>query len=308
MCLLQSIVKKASTLAEHLRALYPASSGNAIKKLLEHDRVKVNGVTARIGKTALRPGDRVEVQRKAFEKRLHEDIDLLYEDEHILVIHKKENMLTIATEREKKKTAYAYLYGYVKRQKPENNIFIAHRLDRKASGLLVFARSEEAKRKLQAQFHDHTVDRQYIAVVEGRMKGESGAVQNYLAENRAYKVYVTDDPQATQTGPHKSRQIEGRAPRQSGKLAISTYRVCKRSSKYTWVEVTTRTGRKHQVRVHLAGLGHPIIGDKEYGSVKNPLNRLGLHASRLGFVHPITGKKLVFEVDAPLAFRKMFAR
>lgn len=95
---------------------------------------------------------------------------------------------------------------------------------------------------------------------------------------------------------------------EAGKLAISNYRVRKRSSKHTWLEVTTRTGRKHQIRVHLAGLGHPIIGDKEYGSTRNPLNRLGLHASRLGFVHPVTGKKMTFEVDAPRAFRKMFSR
>jgi 23S rRNA pseudouridine1911/1915/1917 synthase len=284
---LRSIVKQSTTLAEQLRLLYPASSKNAIKKLLEHDRVKVNGTMARIGKTPLRPGDRVEVNRKAFAKRLHEDIDILHEDEHVLVIHKKENLLTIASEREREKTAYAYLYGYVKRQKPENKIFIVHRLDQKASGILVFARSEAAKRKLQAQFREHKIDRQYLAIVEGRMKEEQGAVQNYLAENRVYRVYVTEDSEA-------------------GKLAISHYRVRQRSSKYTWLEVTTRTGRKHQIRVHLAGLGHPIIGDKEYGSVKNPLNRLGLHASRLGFVHPITGKKMIFEVDAPPAFRKMF--
>lgn len=286
---MQSIVRKSSTLAAHLHALYPSSSKNTIKKLLTHDRVKVNGVMARLGKTPLHPGDRVEVSRKAFAKRLHKDIDLLHEDAHILVIHKKENLLTIATDREKEKTAYACLYSYVKRQKAENKIFIVHRLDKKASGILVFARSEEVKRKLQAQFHRHEIDRAYVAIVEGRLPENSGTVQNYLAENRAYKVYVTTDPKA-------------------GKLAISNYRVRQRSSKYTWLEVTTRTGRKHQIRVHLAGLGHPIIGDKEYGSTRNPLNRLGLHASRLGFVHPVTGKKMTFEVEAPPAFRKMFSQ
>jgi 23S rRNA pseudouridine1911/1915/1917 synthase len=306
---MQSTVKKSSTLTEYLRTLYPSSSGNTLKKLLEHDRVKINGAIARIGKTVLHPGDLVEVNRKAFEKRLHQDIDLLYEDEHLLVIHKKENLLTIATEREKEKTAYAYLYGYVKRQKPENKIFIVHRLDMKASGILVFARSEEVKRKLQAQFHEHSIDRQYIAIVEGRMKEDRGVVQNYLAENRAYKVYVTDAPSPADAAPSpRSRGASPAANRVNpGRLAISDYRVRRRGSKYSWVEVTTRTGRKHQVRVHLAGLGHPIIGDKEYGSTKNPLNRLGLHASRFGFVHPITGKKMMFEVDAPPSFRKMFS-
>jgi 23S rRNA pseudouridine1911/1915/1917 synthase len=285
----QSTIEQTITLAEHLRALYPASSKNTLKKLLEHDRVKVNGVIVRIGKTLLQPGDRVEIGEKVFVTRLPEDLEILYEDEHLLVINKKANLLTIATEKEKEATVYAYLSAYVKAQKPENKIFVVHRLDKKASGILVFARCEEMKEKLQAQFATHEIDRVYIAIVEGRVNDESGAVKNYLAENRAFKVYVTDDEQA-------------------GKLAITNFRVEKRTAGYTWLEITTQTGRKHQIHVHLAGLGHPIIGDKEYGSKKNPLQRLGLHASRLGFVHPITGKKMSFEVDAPPAFRKMFAR
>jgi len=285
----QSIIKQPLSLAEHLRVLYPASSQNTIKKLLERDRVKVNGIITRLGKTRLHAGDCVEIGAKIFVKRLPDDLEILFEDEHLLVINKNANLLTIATEKEKEATAYAYLYDYVKAQKPENKIFIVHRLDKKASGILVFARSEAVKRKLQAQFETHDIDRAYIAIVQGRVKDESGTVQNYLAENRAYKVYVTTDEKR-------------------GKLAITHYRVCKRVAGYTWLEIKTQTGRKHQIRVHLAGLGHPIIGDKEYGSTKNPLQRLGLHASRLGFVHPATGKKMTFEVDAPPAFRKMFAR
>jgi len=256
---------------------------------LEHDRVKVNGIITRIGKTLLQPGDAVEIGEKFFVKRLPDDLDILYEDEHLIVINKKANLLTIGTEKEREETAHAYLSSYIKTQKADNKIFIAHRLDKRASGILVFARSEEVKKKLQAQFEKHDIDRAYIAIVEGRVKNESGTVQNYLAENRAYKVYVTDDERA-------------------GKLAITNYRVEKRTAGYTWLEITTQTGRKHQIRVHLAGLGHPVIGDKEYGSKKNPLQRLGLHASHLGFVHPILGKKMAFEVDAPPAFRKMFAR
>lgn len=285
---MQSTLKQITSLAEHLRALYPASSGNTIKKLLEHDRVRVNGVIVRIGKTLLQPGDRVEIGEKVFVTRLPQDLEILYEDEHLLVINKTANLLTIATEKEKEETVYAYLSAYVKEKQPDNKIFVVHRLDKKASGVLVFARSEEMKEKLQAQFETHDIERVYIAIVEGRVKDEGGTVQSYLAENRAYKVYVTDDEEV-------------------GKLAITNYRVAKRTAGYTWLEITTQTGRKHQIRVHLAGLGHPIIGDKEYGSKKNPLQRLGLHASRLGFVHPVTGEKMQFEVDAPPAFRKMFA-
>jgi len=285
----QSIIKQPLSLAEHLRALYPASSQNTVKKLLERGRVKVNGAITRLGKTRLHAGDRVEIGEKIFVKRLPNDLEILYEDGHLLVINKNANLLTVATEKEKEATAYAYLYDYVKTQKPENKIFIVHRLDKKASGILVFARSEAVKRKLQAQFETHDIDRAYIAIVQGRVKDESGTVKNYLAENRAYKVYVTDDDK-------------------TGKLAMTHYHVRRRIAGYTWLEITPESGRKHQIRVHLAGLGHPVIGDKEYGGAKNPLNRLGLHANRLGFVHPVTGKKMTFEVEAPPAFRKMFAR
>lgn len=286
---MQSTIKQTISLTEHLRSLFPASSNNAFKKLLEHDRVKVNGVITRIGKTLLQAGDRVDIGQKVSVKHLPDDVEILYEDEHLLVINKKANLLTMGTAKEKAETAYAYLSAYVKAQKSENKIFIVHRLDKKASGILVFARSEEVKRKLQAQFEKHDIERRYIAIVEDRVKEESGTVQNYLAENRAFKVYVTD-------GEKK------------GKLAITHYRVRQRISGYTCLEITTQTGRKHQIRVHLASLGHPVIGDKEYGSTKNPLNRLGLHACRLGFVHPVSGKKMTFEVDAPPAFRKMFSR
>jgi 23S rRNA-/tRNA-specific pseudouridylate synthase len=142
---------------------------------------------------------------------------------------------------------------------------------------------------LQAQFQRHEIDRRYIAIVQGRLQNARGTVQNYLAENRAHQVYVTTD--------------SGR-----GKLAITNYEVRQHIAGYSWVEVTTRTGRKHQIRIHLAGLGHPIVGDREYGSSRNPFNRLGLHASFLGVVHPVTGKKMTFEVEAPPAFREMFAR
>lgn len=285
---MQTTVKHTLTLADYLRALHPDTSKNAHKKLLEHDRVKVNGVVVRLGKTLLQPGDRVEISRKMFRQRLHPELDILYEDEHLVVLHKKQNLLTIATEKEREKTVYAYLASHVKNQNPDNKIFIVHRLDRDASGLLVFARSETVKRKLQEQFRSHATTRGYIALVEGRVQPESGTLENHLAENRAYKVYVTGNAR-------------------HGKLAVTHFRVVRRVAKYSWLEIKTETGRKHQIRVQLAAFGHPLIGDKEYGSTRNPLNRLGLHAHLLGFEHPVTGRQMKFEVEAPLPFRRMFA-
>jgi 23S rRNA pseudouridine1911/1915/1917 synthase len=156
----QSTIKQTISLAEHLRTLDPASSNNALKKLLEHARVKVNGAITRIGKTLLQPGDRVEVGPKAFVKRLPKELEILYEDAYLLVINKNPNLLTIATEKEKEETVYAYLSAYVKAQKPENKIFVVHRLDKKASGILTL-RARSSAAKLQAQFEKHDIDRTY---------------------------------------------------------------------------------------------------------------------------------------------------
>jgi RluA family pseudouridine synthase len=210
-------------------------------------------------------------------------VSIVFEDRHILVVEKPAGLLTIATSREKQRTLYARLFDYVKSKRQPEKLFVVHRLDREASGLLVFAKSEEAKRQLQQQFKQHEATRTYLAVAENRIVHDQSTIRSYLAENAIHHCYST-------------------AQRSQGKLAITHVDVVKRSSKRTLVKVRLETGRKHQIRVHLAEQGHPIVGDKVYGGTSNPLRRLALHAANLRFKHPRTNKAMEFSSDPPPSF------
>jgi len=210
-------------------------------------------------------------------------IRIVFEDESVIVVDKPAGLLTIATESEREKTVYAALRRMANQKKPAERIFIVHRLDREASGLLVFAKTIEAKERLQDQFKDHTAGRRYCAVVEGRVEESDFSIRSYLAENAAYRVYSTRKKGA-------------------GKLAITHVHVVRRKAKSTLLEIRLETGRKHQIRVHLAEKRHPIVGDKIYGAGFNPIRRLALHGESLSFKHPLTGKRLAFESRYPQSF------
>lgn len=209
-----------------------------------------------------------------------------YEDDDVIVVDKPAGLLTVATESERSRTVYAALRLYANTKKPREKIFIVHRLDREASGLLVFAKTPGAKEHLQAQFKDHTAGRTYVAAVEGRVTPDAFTIRSHLAENAAYRVYSAKNPGG-------------------GKLAITHIRVLKRRPRTTLVEIRLETGRKHQIRVHLAERGHPIVGDKAYGGRSNPIHRLALHAEHLEFRHPRTGRKMSFESRRPKLFETL---
>ena len=198
----------------------------------------------------------------------------------MIVVDKPAGLLTMGTETERSKTVYAALRAYANHKKPAEKIFIVHRLDREASGLLVFAKTIEAKERLQEQFKDHSAGRRYVAVVEGSVRGDAFTIRSFLAENSAYRVYSTPNERL-------------------GKPAVTHVRVVKRKPRTTRLEVRLETGRKHQIRVHLAERGHPIIGDKSYGSRANPIRRLALHGAHLAFKHPATGKLMQFDSPPP---------
>ncbi len=219
-------------------------------------------------------------------KHLPKDFSVLHEDEDILVVVKPAGLLTMGTERDKTHTAYALLTDYVRKgyAKSSKRIFIVHRLDRDTSGILVFAKTIQAKIVLQGQWEE--TEKKYLAVVHGRCSRKEGTISTYLAENAAHMVYSTPDP---------SR----------GKLARTAYRVLRESRDYTLLEVDLLTGRKHQIRVHLAGIGHPVVGDEKYGAGKKAFPRLALHARFLSFTHPVNGRRLTFETGEPVYFSKL---
>jgi len=210
-------------------------------------------------------------------------IRIVFEDKSVIVVDKPPGLLTMATDTERTKTVYAALRAHLNRKKPPEQLFIVHRLDREASGLLVFAKSLQAKQRLQDQFKEHTAGRRYVAVVEGRVKADDFTVRSYLAENSAYRVYSTQD-------------------KRIGKLAVTHVHVLKRAAKTTFLEVRLETGRKHQIRVHLAEQGHPVVGDKNYGTGFNPIRRLALHGAHLDFKHPNTDKFMTFDAQYPATF------
>jgi len=198
------------------------------------------------------------------------------------VVRKPTGLLSVSTAHEKERTVSAYLRAYV-RATGRPKIFIVHRLDKFASGILVFARTEAAKEKLKASFQRHVVQRKYWAIVEGCVAKDSGTIRSHLAEDRSLRMRSTTDVTR-------------------GKPAVTHFRVLRRVSNLTALEVTLETGRKNQIRAHLSEMGHPIAGDRAYGSTLDPLGRLGLHAFLLGFRHPMDGSPLTFSTNPPPEF------
>lgn len=222
-------------------------------------------------------------------RRLPQNISILHEDTDILVVVKPPGLLTMGTAAEKTRTAYFILTEYVRGggSRARNRIFIVHRLDRETSGILVFARNEAAKRHLQDHW-DETRKR-YLAVVHGRCEKDSDTITSYLAETRAYRVYSTTNPA-------------------QGRLSRTEYRVLKSTSRFSLLEIDLLTGRKHQIRVHLAGIGHPVVGDRRYGPPDKKHRQLALHAQKLAFAHPVTREPLVFEAEPPEHFSRLVGR
>ncbi|HTM10213.1 MAG TPA: RluA family pseudouridine synthase [Verrucomicrobiae bacterium] len=219
-------------------------------------------------------------------KLLPRGLSILYEDRDILVVDKPAGLLTIATDREKTRTAYYILTDYVRKgySKSPNRIFIVHRLDRETSGILVFAKSIEAKLSLQNQWK--TTEKRYLAVVHGACDREAGTITTLLAENKAHFVYSTSDSRI-------------------GKLSQTAYKVLKRAMGFSLLEVRLLTGRKHQIRVHLAGIGHAVVGDPKYGKEDGSHARMALHALSLSFQHPFSGKQVAFEAKVPAYFTRL---
>jgi RluA family pseudouridine synthase len=213
-------------------------------------------------------------------------VSILYEDDDILLAVKPPGLLTMGTERDKSRTLYAMLTAYVRKgySKSSKRIFIVHRLDRDTSGIVIFAKSMEAKLRLQGRWEE--TEKKYIAIVHGRCEKREATISTYLAENKARVVYSTTD------------SIKG-------KLSHTAYRVLKDTKEFSLLEVNPLTGRKHQIRVHLAGIGHPVMGDEKYGERKKANNWLALHAKSISFTHPISGKRLTFDTGFPEYFNKL---
>jgi len=266
-----------------LTALAPTNR-TRVKQLLRSGRVSVNGIPATRHDHPLRPGDRVSIARDAPAARPAglAGFAVAYEDAALVVVDKPAGLLSVATESEKTDTAFARLRAHLAARRA-GRPFVVHRLDRETSGLLLFARSPGVRDRLQASWDG--VAKTYLAVVEGVPEPAEGVVENFLTEGRDLRMRA------------------GRRAGGSAKRAITRYRVVATRGRYSLIEVGLGTGRKHQIRVHLAGLGCPVAGDTAYGAATDPAGRLGLHAWRLAFDHPLTGRRVELESPLPEVLR-----
>jgi len=234
-------------------------------------------------------GDAPKKTKKPSRRHLPRGLTILHEDEDIIVVDKVSGLLTMSNSKTRDRTAYFALNDYVRKgnAKSRKRIFIVHRLDRDTSGVLVFAKSEVNKRFLMDKWPDFS--KKYMAIVHGVLDEKQGVLSSYLAENIVHKMYSVDDPK-------------------KGKLAKTGYKVIKESSHYSLVEIDLLTGRKNQIRVHFADLGHPVAGDKVYGDQERTIKRLTLHAGSLNIVHPGTKKRVTYTAELPVYFNSILRR
>lgn len=280
----EGIVASPSRLLDFLIASQPDKSRNKVKSQLSHRQVSVNKMIVTRFDTMLRPGDRVTVSSsRGPEAFRHPMIRIVYEDDYIIVADKRNGLLTVSTDKEPTRTAFYLMSEHVKRSDPANRIFIVHRLDRETSGLLVFAKSEEIQSRMQRNWKETVISRKYIAVAEGTLPAAEGVIDEPLAENKNFKVYVDPD----------------------GEKAATGYRVLACRNGFSMVELTLQTGRKNQIRAHLEHIGAPIAGDKKYNASTNPAGRVCLHALVLDFIHPATGEQMNFSTAVPQLFESV---
>ncbi len=282
-------VEKGDTLFASLIANFTHKSRNTLKSVLRDRQVAVDGKAVTQYDHALIPGQRVEVRwDRIVPQEQPRELKIVYQDLDLIVINKPAGLLTVATDKEKRKTAYSMLSRYVKTEHPDNKIFIIHRIDRETSGLLMFARNEAVKRKIQETWNTTISQRTYVAVVEGQVVQEKGTITSWLTESKAFIVYSSQNPKL-------------------GQKAVTHYKKMKGNSTYSLLQINLETGRKHQIRVHMQDINHTIIGDKKYGSRLNPIRRMGLHAQVLAFTHPTTGEPCHFETAIPQKFLSLLS-
>ena len=255
-----------------------------IKQYLTHGSIYVNNSRTTKYNYKVVAGMNITIDTDSKNKKTL-PFEILFEDDHIIVVNKPSGLLTIATAKEKDTTLYHIVREYLISKDRNARVFIVHRLDKDTSGVVVLAKDEKTKNQLQENWNEYVSLREYVAVVHGHLKKESDRIVQMLSETKTNLVYVSK--------------------KEDAKEAITNYKVVKTSDKYSLVSINIETGRKNQIRVAFSSLGNPIVGDKKYGDVKDNENRLYLHANRLKMYYPIIKKDILFETSTPNEFKKI---
>jgi 23S rRNA pseudouridine1911/1915/1917 synthase len=279
-------VKEEGLLLPFLFQLLNGQSKSSVKAMLAHGQISVNGKLTTQFNDPLHVGDEVSINYgRGVEEFNNPLLTIVWEDDYLIVINKKEGLLSVSNSRVQERTAFHILSDYVKKKDPRNKIFILHRLDRDTSGIMMFAKDVDVQHRLRSTWNDSITQRTYVAVVEGKPEKETDLLVSNLMENKQMQVYVTSNG--------------------DGKEAITRYHVINSNGRYSLLELDLETGRKNQIRVQMQSIGHPIAGDYKYGAETNPTGRLMLHARRLFFIHPITGEEMRFETRIPDMFSSL---
>jgi 23S rRNA pseudouridine1911/1915/1917 synthase len=258
------------------------------RKLIKYGTVAIDGRKIDRSDITLLPGQSIEITHsKPPGPTL--PFKILYEDDFLVAVEKPEGILSVSTDSEKTKTLYRNVYEYVKCcSKKQKRLFIVHRLDRDVSGVILFAKSQKVKELLQNNWGK--TEKLYYALVEGCPNQKEGVIKSWLLEAGDYKVSSIP------------REKSG------AKFAVTHYRTIREFGRYAILEIRLETGRKNQIRVHLADINCPVAGDKKYGAKTDPIKRIGLHAFYLAFTHPITGEAVVLTSPMPKSFTHFGSR
>lgn len=260
-------------------------SRNRAKALLTNRVVLVDNIITTHPLAELKPGQVVQLDRSKHKMSFHSNsLDIVYEDPYLLIIDKHAGLLSMSNNT-RQETVQTVLNRYLEKGGGRNTSHLVHRLDRDTSGLMVYAKDIKTQQNLVEGWQQLVTDRRYVALVQGTFENKQGKIESWLTED---KRFVT----------HSSPVDNG------GKFAVTKYNVLEEGSGYSLVECELLTGRKNQIRVHMAELGHPVVGDHKYGSTDDSIRRLGLHAYMLCFRHPVNGKHMRFETPVPACFEK----
>ncbi len=281
----QYTVDREAPLLEYLLATLPGSK-NKIKDTLRGRGVKVDGRVITQYDFPLKPGSRISVSKSkkndTFKSRY---VSIVYEDQYIIVIEKKPGILSMAAGHSTLNVK-SVLDEYFTKTRQPCRAHVVHRLDRDTSGLMIYAKDMETEQILEHEWHDIVFDRRYVALCSGEYEEQTGTVANWLKDNKAYITY--------------SSPVDN-----GGKYAVTHFCVLDSSVAHSLVEFKLETGRKNQIRVHTADMGHPVCGDVKYGNGDDPLHRLCLHAYVLCFYHPVTHRPMEFSTPIPSHFKEV---
>lgn len=282
-------VNEEQPLLEFLLKSITHESRSKIKATLKGRGIKVDGKVVTQYDYLLQPGMNVAVSKRKRDDMILKSryVKIVYEDKYIVVIEKNIGILSMAAGHSSLNVK-SVLDDYFHKSHQRCTAHVVHRLDRDTSGLMVYAKDIRTEQILEHEWHDIVYDRRYVAVVSGEMEEDGGTIRSWLKDNQAYITYSSQ----TDNG---------------GKYAVTHFHTLARTTEHSLVEYRLETGRKNQIRVHSADIGHPVCGDVKYGNGDNPIGRLCLHAYILCFYHPVTGKPMEFETVIPPAFKHLFS-